>query len=134
MKTSHYALVLLACASACAAKDHPDYQNGKILQMESTSCGLQEKSSKTVAGEIFGTDGQHKKTQEEHECHVAFLGPVRAGKAEIGLEFTAPHPTFWRVAFPPEDWTPRHPEARTASNRGEKDKAGVPVPEKIVDK
>ena len=61
---------------------------------------------------------QHKKTQEEHECHVAFLGPVRSGKAEIGLEFSTPHPTFWRVAFPPEDWTPRHPEARTANNKG----------------
>jgi hypothetical protein len=58
---------------------------------------------------------QHKRTQEEQECHVVFLGPVRAGKAEIGLEFTSPHPTFWRVAFPPEDWTPRHPEARTVS-------------------
>jgi hypothetical protein len=58
---------------------------------------------------------QHKKTQEEHECHVAFLGPVRSGKAEIGLEFTSPHPTFWRVAFPPEDWTPKHPDARGAS-------------------
>ena len=33
---------------------------------------------------------QHKKTQEEHECHVAFLGPVRSGKAEIGLEFSTP--------------------------------------------
>jgi len=32
--------------------------------MESTSCGLQEKGSKTIAGEILGTDGQHKKTQE----------------------------------------------------------------------
>jgi len=39
------------------------------------------------------------------------LGPVRGGKAEIGLEFTAPRPTFWRVAFPPEDWTARSPEA-----------------------
>src|ERR1700732_1964213 len=58
---------------------------------------------------------QHKKTQEEHECHVAFLGPVRSGKAEIGLEFSSPHPTFWRAAFPPEDWTPRHPEARGPS-------------------
>jgi hypothetical protein len=58
---------------------------------------------------------QHKKTLEEHECQVAFLGPVRSGKAEIGLEFTSPHPTFWRVAFPPEDWTPRHPEARGAT-------------------
>jgi hypothetical protein len=58
---------------------------------------------------------QHKRTQEDQECQVAFLGPVRAGKAEIGLEFTSPNPNFWRVAFPPEDWTPKHPEARTAS-------------------
>ena len=55
---------------------------------------------------------RHNKTEEEQECHVAFLGPVRGGKAEIGLEFTAPRPTFWRVAFPPEDWTPKSPEAR----------------------
>ena len=58
---------------------------------------------------------RHNKTEEEQECHVAFLGPVRGGKAEIGLEFTTPRPTFWRVAFPPEDWTPRSPEARTIS-------------------
>jgi len=56
---------------------------------------------------------RHNKTEEEQECHVAFLGPVRSGKAEIGLEFTTPRPTFWRVAFPPEDWTPKSPEART---------------------
>jgi hypothetical protein len=63
---------------------------------------------------------QHKKTLEERECHVVFLGPVRSGKAEIGLEFSLPHPTFWRVAFPPEDWTPKHPEARTVSSHREK--------------
>src|SRR6266481_8339015 len=59
---------------------------------------------------------KHNKTEEEQECHVAFLGPVRGGKAEIGLEFTAPRPTFWRVAFPPEDWTPKSSEARAISN------------------
>ena len=58
---------------------------------------------------------RHNKTEEEQECHVAFLGPVRGGKAEIGLEFKTPRPTFWRVAFPPEDWTPRSPEARSVS-------------------
>jgi hypothetical protein len=63
---------------------------------------------------------QHKKTREEQECNVVFLGPVRSGKAEIGLEFSSPHPTFWRVAFPPEDWTPKHPEARTVSSQREK--------------
>ena len=54
------------------------------------------------------------RTMEEQECHVVFLGPVRGDKAEIGLEFSAPRPQFWRVTFPPEDWTPRSPEARTA--------------------
>ncbi len=58
---------------------------------------------------------QHKKTSEEQECHVVFLGPVRGNKAEIGLEFSAPRPQFWRVAFPPEDWSPKSPESRTAA-------------------
>jgi hypothetical protein len=60
---------------------------------------------------------RHNSTKEEQECHVAFLGPVRGEKAEIGLEFAAPRPQFWRVTFPPEDWTPRSPEARTAQPR-----------------
>jgi hypothetical protein len=58
---------------------------------------------------------KHNMTEEDQECHVVFLGPVRDGKAEIGLEFSEPRPTFWRVAFPPEDWTPKHPEARNVS-------------------
>jgi hypothetical protein len=57
---------------------------------------------------------RHNKTEEEQDCQVVFLGPVRGGKAEIGLEFSVPRPTFWRVAFPPVDWTPRSAEARTA--------------------
>ena len=55
---------------------------------------------------------KHTRTSEEQECHVVFLGPVRGNKAEIGLEFSAPRPQFWRVAFPPEDWSPKSPESR----------------------
>ncbi len=62
-------------------------------------------------------------TEEEQECHVVFLGPVRDGKAEIGLEFSEPRPAFWRVAFPPEDWTPKHPDARAVSRTRLVDKA-----------
>jgi hypothetical protein len=54
----------LLLAGICAAKERDDYQKGVLLRMDSTSCGVQEKGSKTVAGEILGTDGQHKKTQE----------------------------------------------------------------------
>ena len=64
---------------------------------------------------------KHNKTEEEQECQVVFLGPVRSGKAEIGVEFSSPRPAFWRVAFPPEDWSPKNPESRTAlKNRTEK--------------
>lgn len=60
---------------------------------------------------------QHKRTQEEQECQIAFLGPVRNGRAEIGLEFSAPRPSFWRVAFPPPDWSPKSPESRTVATK-----------------
>ena len=65
---------------------------------------------------------KNARTEEETETHVAYLGPVREGKAEVGLEFTAPRPAFWRVAFPPEDWTPRNPEARGYSGARSKTK------------
>jgi hypothetical protein len=37
---------------------------GVLLQMESSSCGSAEKGSKTLAGELLGTDGEHKSTQQ----------------------------------------------------------------------
>ena len=68
---------------------------------------------RVISGAIIHV--KHNKTEEEQECHVAFLGPVRSGRAEVGVEFTSSHPTFWRVAFPPDDWSSKRPEARTAA-------------------
>ena len=59
---------------------------------------------------------KNHRTEEEQECNVIFLGPPRSGRSEIGLEFCEPRPSFWRIAFPPEDWTPKHPEARTIAS------------------
>lgn len=55
--------VCLLFAGVCSAKEH-DYQRGTLVRMDSSSCGSQENGSKTVAGEILGTDGQHKQTRE----------------------------------------------------------------------
>ena len=55
--------VCLLFAGFCSAKEH-EYQRGTLVSMDSSACGSQEKGSKTVAGEIFGTDGQHRQTQE----------------------------------------------------------------------
>lgn len=68
---------------------------------------------RVISGAIIHV--KHNKTEEEQECHVAFLGPVRSGRAEVGVEFTSSHPNFWRVAFPPEDWSSKSPEARTVA-------------------
>src|SRR5215472_13753967 len=60
-------LALGACLTLAAigsAKERSDYQKGTLLRMDSSACGMQEKGSKTITGEILGTDGQHKKTQE----------------------------------------------------------------------
>lgn len=72
-------------------------------------------SARVISGGVVHV--KHNKTGEEQECHVAFLGPVRSGRAEIGVEFTTPSPNFWRVAFPPEDWSPKNPEARSANTK-----------------
>jgi len=67
MRRAAVMTVLLFAANvptSVRAKDKPAYEKGVLLQMESTSCGFAEKDNKTVAGELLGTDNQHKKTQE----------------------------------------------------------------------
>lgn len=63
MRKALVVAVLLVAANV-HAKDKPVYEKGVLVQMDSTSCGYAEKDNKTVAGELLGTDGQHKKTQE----------------------------------------------------------------------
>jgi PilZ domain len=51
-------------------------------------------------------------TKAALECVVAH---IRQGDPlQVGVEFTLPNPTFWHVAFPPKDWTPRHPDAKSS--------------------
>jgi hypothetical protein len=64
MKVWIIAGLALSLACVAQAKDKPGYEKATLLQMESTNCGYAEKDGKTLAGEIIGTDGQHKKTQE----------------------------------------------------------------------
>src|SRR5271157_2936789 len=92
------------------AQSKPFEEEAVTLAINAHGALVQLQARLTSGSKIFM---QHKHTKEEQECSVVFLGPVRSGKAEVGLEFSLPCPTFWRVAFPPEDWTPKHPDART---------------------
>jgi len=60
-----FALAAMAIvALPLQAKDKHTYDKGVLTQMESSSCGYAEKDGKTLAGEILGTDGQHKNTKQ----------------------------------------------------------------------
>ena len=55
-----FATILLAAAAQ--AKDAKHYESGQLLQMDSVECGYDEKTGKSLAGEMLGTDSGHKKT------------------------------------------------------------------------
>lgn len=65
MKTglSLMAMILVA-ATITLAKDAPSYDKGVLLSMNSSACGTAEQGSKTLAGEVLGTDGEHKSTAQ----------------------------------------------------------------------
>ena len=43
--------------------------------------------------------------EQSAECVVAYLGQHEGQRAEVGVGFLLPNPSFWRVNFPPLDWT-----------------------------
>jgi hypothetical protein len=47
------------------------------------------------------------------ECVVVHIDRFPGEQMQVGVEFLLPNPTFWHVAFPPRDWTPRHPDAKS---------------------
>src|SRR5713101_951375 len=52
-------------------------------------------------------------TKAALECVVAHIDRRQGEHPQAGVEFTLPNPMFWHVAFPPKDWTPRHPDAKS---------------------
>src|SRR6266849_6021323 len=58
-------------------------------------------------------------TRAALECVVAHIDRSQGEHPQAGVEFTLPNPMFWHVAFPPKDWTPRHPDAKSHAKTGE---------------
>ena len=52
-------------------------------------------------------------TNETQEAKVVFISEGIGAKFYVGVELTKPNPFFWHVSFPPEDWAPGHPDAKS---------------------
>jgi hypothetical protein len=72
---------------------------------------------------------QNLVTMEEIACTVvdADVSPGAHGEQEIGVEFAQECPRFWRVSFPPADWSPRSAEAKQIVRLKKPNAADVPV-------
>lgn len=112
MKKSMLIVGLFLFVCGARAKDK-SYAKGVLLQMESVACGSTEKGSKTVVGEILGTDGEHKSTEQ-------LLCPEYVLRAD-------------RVVYRIRPRDEKHPEiltiGETAEFRIEKDKLYLRMPE-----
>jgi hypothetical protein len=55
------AFFALLCTALAYARDRRSPQSGTLLQMDSAECGTDQKSAKSLTGEIIGTDSAHQK-------------------------------------------------------------------------
>jgi len=51
-------------------------------------------------------------SNQEVECEIVDVAPTQGASSEIGVEFLKTAPRFWRIAFPPENWSAHSPEAK----------------------
>jgi hypothetical protein len=48
---------------------------------------------------------QNVRTKEVAECKTKLVTPTGPQKFNAAFEFVHPNPDFWRISFPPDDWT-----------------------------
>jgi hypothetical protein len=64
MRSKSLMLAFALLVASAYAKEPRAYQSGKLLQMDSVNCGVEEKDAKSFTGEMIGTDSGHKRTQQ----------------------------------------------------------------------
>jgi len=90
--------------------------HGALLQLEESVLQDQSLNVRNVV------------TGEEVVCKVVDLNPGGSGLAEIGVEFAEANPRFWRVSFPPTDWSTHNPEAKKVTSHPSSAPAAVKPP------
>lgn len=73
---------------------------------------LVEMNTMVDAGQIVHL--RNVRTNEKIECTVKLVNGT-AGKFSTALEFTVPTPAFWRISFPPDDWSSRSADAKKSA-------------------
>ena len=78
-------------------------EEAKTISVNAHGC-MVRLAAKVARGQLVTI--VNKKTAEELNCTVTYIGQTDGAKVEVGIEFAEPSPVFWRIAFPPENWDP----------------------------
>lgn len=64
----------------------------------------------------------HKASGTTISCSVVSRQETKDGQIHVGIAFDEPHPRYWGLSFPPEDWNPAdrklHAPVLTGSSKG----------------
>jgi len=91
----------------------------------SASGGLVALKETVVVGQILGLTNEN--TNAEISCAVVNIERQANGLQKVGVEFSGEHQNFWRVNFPPADWTPRSPDAKHSAHETQTTAARTPT-------
>jgi hypothetical protein len=85
-------------------------REGKLSTIEATTLSVTDRGALVVMGQNLPVEArvvlEHKGTNEKVACRVARAAREMPEGFHIPLEFDAPAPNFWGIAFPPTDWRP----------------------------
>ena len=86
------------------------FAEGACTSVVNSHGALMVLAERVNLGQLLTVRNLH--SYQEVPCEVVAVGPAQAAGCEVGIEFLTPAPFFWRIAFPPENWSPRSPEAK----------------------
>lgn len=70
----------------------------------------------------------NNKTGEQVGCRVVAMKNAEASRKQVEVEFTQPAPRFWRVTFPPADWSPSQRKRPGSSSSPSRDDVPEIIP------
>lgn len=82
--------------------EHPTFREETFTVTVSAHGALVMLAAKVALGQKVVV--MNPQNWDEREGRVSYLGPDRAGLAQVAVEFMQPAPEFWEVSTPPANW------------------------------
>jgi hypothetical protein len=101
-RRSYRVLLRVPIAVMGETTQHTPFSEATVTLVVNAHGALLELATRVAPGQTLSI--ANLSSGEEVACRVVHSGTLKEGKTEVAVEFAAPSPFFWKVAFPPSDW------------------------------